>query len=214
MNSKNNSKLLDEVKRLFANAKGCHDWDHTERVLNLCMKIGEKEEANLKILFAAAALHDIGREEELRTNRKIDHAEYGADLAKSILGKYNYSDNEIEEISCCIRTHRYRGDNIPKSLEAKILYDSDKIDSIGAIGIGRAFHFASEIGARVHGAEITLENSTEFSRDDTAYRHYLDKLCKINDKLFTAEGKKIAEGRQQFMKIFFDRLNQEATGKL
>ena len=214
MKTQINNELLNEAKNLFVGAKGCHDWDHTERVLSLCLHIGKKENANLRILFAAAVLHDIGREEELASDHKIDHAAYGADLSKTILKKYQYLTDEIEEISDCIRTHRYRGNNAPVSLEAKILYDSDKLDAIGAIGIGRAFHFASEIGARVHGNDITLENSTVFSRDDTAHRHYLDKLCKINDKLFTAEGKRIAEGRQKFMKEFFDRLNKEVIGEL
>ena len=213
MKSKFDYDLLEAAKKLFAGAKSCHDWDHTERVLKMCLHIGKKENANLRILFAAAVLHDIGREEELKSSRKIDHAEYGASISRRILQDHHYIEMEIDQISSCILTHRYRGDRVPASLEAKILYDSDKIDAIGAIGIGRAFHFASEIGARVHGTEITLENSTEFSRDDTAYRHYLDKLCKVKDKLFTAEGKRIAEGRQQFMKKFFDQLNLEAIGK-
>ena len=207
-------KIENEAKKIFKNTKGCHDWDHTERVLNLCMHIGKKEKANIEILILSALLHDIAREDQDKSNGLICHAEKGAKTAREILKKYNFPEEKVDEIIHCIKCHRFRGGNIPKTLEAKILFDADKLDAIGAIGIGRAFVFSGEIGARIHNTKINIENSEAYSKDNTAFREFMVKLRKVKDKILTKEGKRFAKDRHDFMKIFFNRLNKETEGKI
>ena len=93
-----------------------------------------------------------------------------------------------------------------------MLFDADKLDSIGATGIGRAFLFAGEIGARLHDSNVDPARTKPYTADDTAYREYLVKLKRIKDRIFTAEGRRIAESRHRFMVRFFDRLNKETEG--
>jgi uncharacterized protein len=124
-------QLKEEVKYLLEESEGCHDWDHTLRVYNLAMHIGKIENANLEILGIAALLHDIGRPEETRLNRKVCHAEIGAVMAESILEQYGLEDEKIERIKHCIVRHRFSKGKPPESREAKILYDADKLDNIG-----------------------------------------------------------------------------------
>ena len=88
------------------------------------------------------------------------------------------------------------------------------MDSIGAIGIGRAFVFAGEIGAKVHDKNVDIENTKSYSEEDTAYREYLIKLQFIKDNLLTIEGRRIAEGRHKFMVEFFERINREVDGEI
>lgn len=135
-------------------------------------------------------------------------------MAEELLKKLNVETDKINKIVHCIETHRFRGDKIPESREAKILFDADKLDSIGAVGIGRAFLFAGEIGANLHDKDVDLEATAEYTKDDTAYREYLVKLKKIKDKMQTEEGKRLAKERHNFMVEFFDRLNQEVVGEL
>lgn len=205
-------KIKNEAKSYFTNARGSHDWDHTERVYNLCLRIGKKENADMGIIKLAAILHDIGREEEGRLNGKICHAERGAILARQILEKHNVEENKIAKITHCIETHRFRGDKIPQSKEGKVLFDADKLDSIGAVGIGRTFLFAGEVGARLHNKEVDIEKTKPYTVEDTGYREFVVKLSKIKDKMITSEGKRIAEKRHEFMVKFFDRLNKEVDG--
>ncbi len=101
---------------------------------------------------------------------------------------------------------------MPKSLEAKILFDADKLDSIGAVGIGRAFLFAGEVGAKLHNGHQDLSKTVSYSREDTAYREFQVKLRKIKDRLLTPSGRKLAEGRHRFMVRFFERLDAEVKG--
>jgi len=204
--------LIKEVKSRYFTARKSHDWEHTERVHNLSMHIGKIEHANLEVLNIAAFLHDIGREIQDKSEGKHCHAEIGAVLAREILNKYEYPEEFIDKVIHCIETHRFRGKKIPDSLEAKILFDADKLDAIGAIGIGRAFVFAGEVGAKVHNKNVDIENTKPYSEEDTAYREFLVKLIKVKDRMITNEGKRIALNRHKFMIDFFERLNQEVDG--
>ena len=218
MNKRLSPQILEAVRRkarkYFRSARGSHAWDHTERVFRLCLRIGREEKADLDVLRLAALLHDIGREEEDLSNGRTCHAEKGAALAARILKKHGIGAERSARVVRCIKTHRYRGRHAPDSLEGKILFDADKLDSIGAVGIGRAFLFAGEVGARLHDPKIQVRKTKPYTKEDTAYREFLVKLTRIKGRMFTAEGKRIAGERHKFMTDFFRRLNKETAGAL
>jgi len=205
--------IIEYAKTSFAAARGSHDWDHTERVYRLCMHIGRAEGADSEVLAVAAFLHDVGRSYEDESKGTICHAEKGAEIAKTLLVNYPLSDEKKQNIVHCIGSHRFRGNNAPETLEAKTLFDADKLDSIGAIGIGRAFLFAGEVGAKLHNPQADLHNTRPYTEEDTGYREFKLKLSKIKDRMLTAEGKRLAEERHAFMEGFFERLQQEYEGK-
>jgi len=211
-------RTLEAVRRAarpyFRHARGSHAWDHTVRVYDLCLRIGRREKADLEILKLAALLHDVGREEEDRSNGRVCHARKSAELARRILRKHGIGRGRSVRVIRCIETHRFRGRRVPDSVEGKVLFDADKLDSIGAVGIGRAFLFAGEVGARLHDPDIRLDETRPYTREDTAYREFLVKLSKIKGRMFTREGRRIARERHRFMVEFFDRLNRETTGGL
>ena len=211
-------ELLTELRRISAKhcieVGGSHGPDHTERVLQNAMAIGRRMEARLDILAPAALLHDIGRSEEHRSKGEICHAQVGADMAESILKELGYSEEDRAEICCCIRAHRFRNGVRPESLEAKIIFDADKLDSIGAVGIGRAFLFAGQIGARLHNADIDHALTVPYSAEDTAYREFQVKMCKICSIMMTPVGRKLAKRRHDFMETFFSELNLEIYGSM
>ncbi|HSQ79085.1 MAG TPA: HD domain-containing protein [Candidatus Bathyarchaeia archaeon] len=208
------ARIREEAGAFFKSARGSHDGDHTERVLRLALHIGRKEKADLGILELAALLHDIGREEEDRSHGRICHGRSGAALARVILARHGCDPATIRAVAHCIRTHRFRRGGAPKTLEARVLFDADKLDSIGAVGIGRAFQFAGEVGARLHDKDIDVRKTKPYTREDTAYREYLVKLSRVRDRMTTREGRRLAAGRHRFMAAFFARLNKEADGVL
>lgn len=206
----------ESIKRLvqkeMKSSPASHGWDHVKRVYDLCLKIGKKEKADLTILGLAALLHDIGRREEQASKGKICHARVGAGKAEIILSRMGVPDQIRKEVQRCICSHRFRGTQVPKSLEAKILFDADKLDSIGAVGVGRAFLFAGEVGARLHNSHRNLSKTVSYSREDTAYREFQVKLIKIKDRMLTSSGRAMAEGRHRFMVRYFKRLDDEVRG--
>ena len=208
------ARIEAEARTFFRGARGSHDWDHTQRVLLLALRIGKKEKADLTVVRLAALLHDIGRAEEDRTNGRVCHARRGAGLARGILARHGVDRRTAARVVHCIRTHRFRRRAAPKTLEAKVLFDADKLDSIGAVGIGRAFLFAGEVGARLHNKDAEIARTKAYTREDTAFREFVVKLGRIKDRIHTAEGRRIAAERHRFMVAFFDRLHEETDGVL
>jgi uncharacterized protein len=207
--------IRQDVERFFLKSKSSHDFEHILRVYNLCEHLGKIEKADMEILRLSALLHDIARSHQDKTKGIICHAKKGAQMAKKILEKYNFDQEKIKQVVHCVETHRYRDNNIPESKEAKILFDADKLDSSGAVGIGRAFLFAGENGAKLHNDKSTdITKTKEYSKEDTAYREFIFKLKDIKDKMFTTEGKRLAKKRYEFMKKFFERLEKEIEGGL
>lgn len=200
-------------RKMFEKATGSHDWDHTLRVYELCERIGEVEGADMEVVKIAAYLHDIGRSLQDQTAGKICHAAEGAKLTREIVGQLPLSDFQKDNIIHCVRSHRFRGNHEPKTLEAKVLFDADKLDSIGAVGVARAFIFAGEVGAKLHNPDINIENTLPYSKDDTGYREFKLKLTKIKDRILTTEGRRLAKERHEFMETFFKRFLEEYEGK-
>jgi uncharacterized protein len=208
--------LEREARDILSRNPACHDWDHTTRVLNNARHIRRREPAaDPDVVDVAALFHDVGRQAELADEGTTCHAERGAAMIGDILRRAGVRDDAfIAHVAACIRTHRYRRrtDETPATIEAKIIFDADKLDSLGAIGIGRAFHFAGRIGARVHNRAEEALAGRNYGREDSAYREFLVKLRHIPARLLTAEGRRLAAARHAFMEAFFARLDREVRG--
>jgi uncharacterized protein len=205
-------KVKREAEKILKKGKGSHDLEHTERVLKLAVRIGKKEKADLEIIRLAAALHDIARSIEDKSGGKTDHALRGAKMAARILKKHGYPARKIPAVCHCIKAHRFRGALRPRTLEAKCLFDADKLDSIGAVGIGRAFLFAGEVGAKLHNKGVDLSKTKPYTREDTAYREFIVKLRHVRERVTTKEGRRLAKGRHLYMCGFFNRIDKEVDG--
>ena len=201
------------AKTHFEAARGSHDWEHTLRVCRLCKRIGPAEGVDMLVLHIAAYLHDIGRGDQDASNGALCHAEKGALMAAGILEQTHLSEIQKENIIHCIKSHRYRGNHAPETPEAKVLFDADKLDAIGAVGVARAYLFAGEVGAHLHNPDADLDGTRPYSQDDTGFREFKVKLCKIKNRMLTEEGRKLALERHEFMENFFKRFIEEYEGK-
>lgn len=200
-----------------------HNLDHVFRVYNLCLLLAKYEkDVDLEILIPAALLHDIARVEESQDKTgEIDHAVLGSSVAENILRKLEYEEEQIKEIKHCIIAHRFRTGNEPKTIEAKILFDADKLDVIGASGIARTFMLAGQFGQRLtindsiddYIQSNTVQNGKlkDVSKH-TPFIEYEVKFKKIPDKLYTEKAKEIGRERLEFMNEYFNRLKAEIKG--
>ncbi len=204
--------VSEQAKVFFAGARGSHGWDHTARVARLCDGIGACEQADMTVLNIAALLHDIGRRRQDESRGRLCHASEGAILAEPIIQELPLSVSQKENIRHCVQTHRFRASYPPETIEAKVLFDADKLDAIGAVGVARAYLFAGEIGACLHSDHGDVKSTSPYSRDDTGYREFKVKLCKIKDRMLTRTGRKLALERHAFMEMFFHRFMEEYNG--
>jgi len=208
INNQVKEKIRIKAKTFFKDASGCHDWSHVERVVKLAMKIGKIEKADLDVLEVAALLHDIGRKEEMKSKGSFCHAEKGAEIARLILGDLKIDKEIIDRICHCIISHRNRNNHLPKTIEAKVLFDADKLDSIGAIGVARDFLFAGYAGSKnlYTGNEKILSKQKKnysYTKEDSAILEYEIILKKIKNKMITKTGTKYAVDRHAYMKNYF-----------
>lgn len=197
----------------FKGSRGSHAWDHSLRVLRLCERIGKVEGADMGVLRVAALLHDIGRMHQDASSGAVCHAEKGEAMARPMVDRLPLSKQQKGNVLHCIRTHRFRGDQAPCTTEARVLFDADKLDALGAVGVARTFLFAGEVGARLHNSEASPENTLPYSEDDTGYREFRLKLSKVKERILTAEGRRLAAERHAFMEAFFSRFLEEYDGK-
>ncbi len=110
-------------------------------------------------------------------------------------------------------SHRFRDEVTPQTLEAKVLYDADKLDAIGAIGIARAYALAGRRGQRLWAEPPTGSLAESQSTDYTPVHEFTFKLSQLKDALFTVTARQIAEDRHHDLVEFFARLEEEVQGK-
>ena len=194
----------------LGNGGGCHDLDHTFRVLANAEKLlAVYPQADEFCVKMAVWLHDVARPLEDEQSGKCCHAELGAKIAEKYLETRNFPADLRKKICGAVLRHRFRGNIYPETLEEKIVFDADKLDSLGAVGLGRAFLFAGKCGARLHNTKDEALNSPAYSVEDTAYREYLVKLSKLPEVMQTEAARKTADERVKFMAEFFSTLEEE-----
>ena len=128
-----------------------------------------------------------------------------------------WPDERIAAVKHCIRSHRFRDDREPPAtLEAQVLFDADKLDAIGAIGVARAIGYAAQAGQPAYApATQQFIETGELSPGEphSAYHEYLFKLRHIKDRMLTRSGRALAEQRHRVMAEFFERLKEEMEGQ-
>ena len=218
MMDKKHKEIMGIVKKELSCS--AHNLDHVMRVHNLSLLLAEYEKnVDLEVLIPAVLLHDIARVKESNDNSgETDHAILGSEIGEKILRALDYEEERIEKIKHCIVTHRFRSGNEPKTIEAKILFDADKLDVLGAVGIARSFmiagQFRQSLSADEYSKEYIRENTTENGRLKDVSKHspfieYELKFKKIPDKLYTKKAKEIGISRLNYMSNFFDKLSKE-----
>jgi uncharacterized protein len=193
-----------------ADADSAHDFDHVLRVVHLADRIAAAEGADRDVVHAAALLHDIGLDEG-----RAGHETSAARRATEILRKQGYDESFCDAVAHAIESHRFRSGPTPQTLEAKVLFDADKLDAIGAIGVARAFAFGAHRGQKLWGVvppDYVDQPEGADPGQHTAVHEFHVKLSKIKDRMFTATGKQIAAKRHAFMVKFYEQIDQEVTG--
>jgi len=193
-----------------------HGFDHVMRVLRLVERIGEEMSADMEILRAAALLHDAADAAPCEGGGRSIHEHRSAVFAGRILQAEGWDEDRIQAVQHCIRSHRYRGDERPVTIEAKILFDADKLDVVGAFGVARTIGYALQAGQPVFAEpsqRFMTTGTSEEGESHSAYHEYNFKLRRVKDRLHTEVAKRIAERRNEVLREFFEQLAAEARGE-
>ena len=204
--------LLLEQFMLESASDSAHDREHIYRVLHNALSIAQAEEnVDYDILIAACLLHDVGRPEQF-ADPKLCHAEVGSEKAYAFLLQNGFGEAFAREVRSCILTHRFRVSRPPQSIEAKILFDADKLDVTGALGIARTLQYKATTLEPLYLLDDRGEVSTgENDQVSSFFREYHFKLKNLYDRFYTPAGKTMAEDRRKIAEDFYHALYQEVA---
>jgi uncharacterized protein len=216
------NRIREHVKRKLRGADLAHSFEHIERVVELARYISEREGGSPKITLPAAYFHDLAPREPAMHHM---HTFRSAVLAREFLERTkSFTEDELLHIQYAIYTSSY-GTHLlgyqPLSLEARIVRDSDWIDAIGAVGIGRTFafheaHGSGGFGYPEHDPEEfhTAIDMNVAGIDDTPIGHFFSKLLKIQPLLTTETGRILGRDRHNFMIAFIKQFKAEIDLKV
>jgi len=206
--------LLDtyaEVQRRFEHLDDpAHGWEHVERVYKLALHIAEQEGADPFIVGMAALMHDLGRTSNSDSIKH--HAELSEIVAAEILAAHQVAPETQKAILHAIAAHSFSRNIEARTLEARVVRDADRLESLGATGILR---WAITATIRRTPQTRTYHSTDPFAEqhepDDSSYMldHFFTKLLKISDSMATETGRHMARRRVNFMLAYLDELRSE-----
>ena len=189
-----------------------HDAEHIYRVLYNALEIaGAEEGVDYDVLIAACLLHDIGRKEQFE-NPALCHALVGGEKAFAFLTEQRFDEGFAQKVKHCIQTHRFRRAMQPESIEAKILFDADKLDVTGALGIARTLMYKGNMAEPIYNVlpDGTIGDGSG-EEPPSFFREYRFKLEKLYDKFYTVRGAELARQRREIAAAFYESLYREVN---
>ena len=198
------------IMDLFGGDASGHDFYHSIRVHDTAVAIQRSEGGDIDIIRLAALLHDAD-------DRKLfDSADY--DNARRFMDDNGIPEDMQERVVRIISEVSFRGRDsvVPGTLEGRIVQDADRLDAIGAVGIGRAFAYGGSRGRPMHvPGSVSVEDmdaETYYSHEGTTIDHFHEKLLLLKDMMNTDTARRIAEGRHRFMEVFLEEFHAEWDG--
>jgi len=209
---------IESARSWYPYSDPVHGFDHVLRVYKLAERLAQSEGADLEVVRAAALLHDVTKyqspEDDSQARRA--HHQTSADFAEGILHAEGWPAERIAAVQHCIRAHRFRDDSEqPQTIEARVLFDADKLDAIGATGVARAIAYALRDSQPVYSQPsegFMQSGELQPGEPHSAYHEYIFKLSKLKDRLYTASARRLAEKRHHLMAEFFEQLAAELDG--
>ncbi len=206
----NQNYTLIENYMLSCMEDSAHGKDHIYRVLYQALRIAKTEEnVDYDVLITACLLHDVGRKEQFE-DPKVCHAMAGAEKAYKFLMENGFDKDFSEKIRHCIQTHRYRESNQPQTLEAKILFDADKLDVVGAMGIARTLLYKGKMEEPLYSLlpDGSVSDGTG-DKEPSFFQEYKYKLEGLYSKFYTKKATELAKERQAAAADFYNSLYKE-----
>ncbi len=208
---------IEQARQWYSSADVVHDFEHVLRVYRMAERLSIAEGADLEIVRAAALLHDAEGAAPGAGSVRETHQHASAEFAAQVLSGEGWERPRVAAVQHCIRAHRYRDRSEPPgSLEAKILFDADKLDVLGAIGVARTIAYAALDGKPFYfppSEKFRQTGEEEPGEPHSSYHEHLFKLRKVRDRMYTATARSIASERLKYLEEYFERLIDEWNGK-
>ena len=207
MKEKFEEQLLDFARQEMTQ-DAAHDISHIKRVVKTAKALCVQEQAKLEVVLPAAYLHDCFTFPKNHPDR-AQSSKMAADKAIDFLKSIDYPISYLDEIHHAIVTHSYSANIAPETLEAQIVQDADRLDSLGAIGIARCLYVGQSFNAELYNHEDPFANQRDLDDKHYSVDHFYVKLFKLAETMNTESAKLEANKRTGYMRGFLEQLGAE-----
>jgi uncharacterized protein len=210
-----NSAELQQIESLcefFVNgqapADSAHGISHVRRVVANARQLCDLEGANVLVTQAAAWLHDcvpIAKNDA----RRAQGSKLAAAAAVEFLAGTTFPPDLLDEVHHAIEAHSFSAGIPARSLEAKVVQDADRLDSLGAIGIARCLAVGGKLDRLLFDPNDPFCERREPDDSRFTIDHFYQKLLTLPEKMQTAAGRFMADQRAQVMRDYLHTLRAE-----
>ncbi len=195
---------------------GSHDLGHLLRVLRNARRIADGEaqrgaRVDWEVLAAAALLHDVVDLPKDHPERHLASTKSAQAAVKHFEGRDIFDAERRDALGHAIRAHSFSAGIEAESLEAQILTDADRLDSLGAFGIARTFYVSGELQRSICEMEDPFADHRELDDLEYAVDHFYTKLLRLRERFYTPTGKHLADKRHTFMETFLEQFADEIS---
>ena len=200
--------FTEKAYELYPSSDPSHDYLHIHRVKKIALALCEEEKAKIEVVMPAAFFHDFMNVPK-NDPRRAQASQLSADAAITYLKTLNYPEEFFDDIKHAIAAHSFSAKIETKTIEAKIVQDADRLDSLGAMGIARLFATTTALKRPFYHLEDPWHEARELNDYEYALDHFYVKIFKLVDSLKTTSGRKEGQLRTDFMKNYLKQLHKE-----
>ncbi len=187
---------------------GAHDLSHLQRVWHNVRTLHAEEGGDLEVLLAAVLLHDCVAVEK-NSPLRSQASRLAAEKASIMLADMVWPDAKISAVAHAIEAHSFSANIAPTTLEAKIMQDADRLDSLGMLGVARTFYIAGRMGSALYDPEDPEAKDREYDDKRFCLDHFQTKLLHLADGFQTTTGQRLAQTRHERLKSFMELFKEE-----
>lgn len=187
---------------------GAHDLSHLQRVWHNVRTLQAQENGDLEVLLAAVLLHDCVAVEK-NSPLRSQASRLAAEKAATLLTTLDWPTAKILAVTHAIEAHSFSANITPTTLEARIIQDADRLDSLGMLGVARTFYIAGRMGSALYDPQDPEATARDYDDQRFCLDHFQTKLLHLADGFQTTTGQQLARIRHQRLKGFMELFKEE-----
>jgi len=187
---------------------GAHDLSHLQRVWHNARTLQTEEGGDLEVLLAAVLLHDCVAVEK-NSPLRSQASRLAAEKASKVLASLNWPEEKVSAVTHAIEAHSFSANITPTTLEARLMQDADRLDSLGMLGVARTFYTAGRMGSALYDPRDPEARARDYDDKRFCLDHFQTKLLHLADGFQTAAGQRLAQLRHQRLKGFMEQFKEE-----
>ena len=185
-----------------------HGLEHVRRVVREARRLAAAEGARLEVVVPAAWLHDCVTVPK-DSPQRLQASRLAAEQAVAWLREWTYPAELLPEIAHAIEAHSFSAGLAPRTVEAKVVQDADRLEALGAVGLARCLMLGGELGRPLYAREDPFCDRRAPDDHAATVDHFYSKLLKLEATMQTAGGRREARVRTDFLREFLQELQRE-----